>query len=79
MLKESFYAECAAILGVDYEYLPSLGYRRRWGQRLPGNGRFRDIGLIRMFGPTCIHVAIEGSSRTFKSQDETFKFLRGIV
>jgi hypothetical protein len=60
MDSQEFYAEVGAILGVDHEYVtpPAPGKKLRWGPRGPGNGRFPGHGIVRMFSPTVIHVAL---------------------
>ena len=81
MEKEAFYAECAAILNVDYKFVEALPYRRRWGQRTPGNGRLEGIGLIRYFGPSYITVTLRNPncSRSFRDIESVFIFLKTLV
>lgn len=58
MNKNQFYAECAALLGVEHLGTPFPHYRRtRWNNRMAGQGRFPDRGIIRVFGTT-VHVAL---------------------
>ena len=80
MEKETFYEECARVLGTqhDYKTIPQYGHNGRWGPRQPGNGRFPGFGTIRWFGPTCIVVSLTNPvamTRTFKSPEEALKAL----
>ncbi len=51
-----FYRRCAEILGTTYDCQPFTGHvRNRWNNRRPGNGRFPDHGIVRLFGD---HVQI---------------------
>jgi len=98
MNKEEFFNECAKILGTEHNYVdlkPLKRYNRitgkmtqtgsaytRWGPRIPGNGRFPGFGLIRVFGPTNIFVALHhpiAINQQFKNFDEVLEFLRNIV
>lgn len=70
--------------------VPSIRYNRetgepyrpstiatRWGGREPGNGRFPGRGLIRVFGPTLIQVALNDPniSGIFNSMDDVLRAL----
>lgn len=58
MTNESFYAECAALLGCSHDGVPfPYQYRTRWNNRTPGQGRFEGHGIIRVFGDI-VHVAL---------------------
>ena len=58
MTNESFYAECAALLGCSYDGKPFPYHKRtRWNNRTPGQGRFPGHGIIRVFG-SLVHVAL---------------------
>lgn len=69
MNKEEFYAAVAVALGVEDTYEVKLPYKRRWGQRNLGNGRYEGIGVVRWFGPNCIHVAFHGLTDQFDSSE----------
>jgi hypothetical protein len=74
--KESFYGSVADVLGVSENYVEAMPYRRRWGQRTPGNGRFEGFGLVRWFGNNLIHVSLEGHGpRVFSSPDEALVWI----
>lgn len=81
---ELFYQDVSDLLGIpnNYEYNPyTVGgkYRTRWNNRAPGNGRFEGYGLIRFFGPSMIHVAINKPiylSGTFSSKQEVLDALK---
>lgn len=70
MTNDEFYRTCAEILDTTYdcESFPH-DYRTRWNNRRPGNGRFPDHGIIRIFGdmvqialraPVAIQCNVEG-------------------
>jgi hypothetical protein len=81
---EKFYQDVAELLGVEnnYEYNRyTVGgtYRTRWNNRKPGNGRFEGYGLIRFFGPECIHVALNKPvhiNQVFTSTEEVLSVLK---
>ena len=81
---ELFYRDVSDLLGIEsnYEYNPNtLGgaYRTRWNNRKPGNGRFEGYGIIRFFGASCIHVAINKPvhiTGTFESKEEVLRVLK---
>jgi hypothetical protein len=81
---ESFYQDVSDLLGIEntYEYNPyTVGgkYRTRWNNRAPGNGRFEGYGLIRFFGASCIHVAINKPihmNGTFDSKEAVLTALK---
>lgn len=81
---EAFYRDVSDLLGIEsnYEYNPNtLGgaYRTRWNNRKPGNGRFEGYGIIRFFGASCIHVAINHPvtiTGTFGSKEEVLATLK---
>ena len=80
-MKKEFYEKCASILGVEHEWCEPVARRTRWNTRFLGNGRIPGHGVIRMFGPTSIHVAFHTTSvnRMFKSPQEVYDFLDEIV
>lgn len=83
--KEKFYEECGKILGVEHDYVVPYHahkYANRWTNRLPGNGRFSGFGIIKMYGSTCIHIALTAPkpvTATAKSTEEALELLRSIV
>ena len=55
----SFYQTIAELLETHYDYEPFPHRKRtRWNNRKAGNGRFENFGLVRMFGPNLVHVAL---------------------
>lgn len=81
---ERFYQQVADALGVEnnYEYNPNtLGgaYRTRWNNRKPGNGRFEGYGIVRYFGPNCIHVFLHKPvkiNKVFDNAEELLALLK---
>ena len=75
MNKEEFYTAVSSMLGVDDSYQEPKQYRRRWGQRTAGNGRFEGHGIVRWFGENLIHVALTAPELhgTFTSPEECFQ------
>jgi len=70
MDKREFYAAVAAKLGVEDTYVELLPYRRRWGQRKLGNGRYEGYGLVRWYSENFITVTPEGcSTSVFKDAE----------
>lgn len=86
-VEEKFYQDVSDLLGIEntYEYNRyTVGgtYRTRWNNRKPGNGRFEGYGLIRMFGPDTIHVALSRPifiQKTFSSTEEVLEYLRNNI
>ncbi len=81
MTNEEFYAECAALLGVDHEGKPFTHYRRtRWNNRTPGQGRYPGCGIIRVFGST-VHIALNSPSLsgTFSSKEDALVAIRNLL
>lgn len=76
MDKREFYAAVAAILGVEDTFVEKLPYKRRWGQRSLGNGRYEGFGIVRWFGPTCIHVATPAWSGQFNDSGDALEAIR---
>lgn len=83
-VEEKFYQDVADLLGVEnshkYNAL-TVGrtYRTRWNNRKPGSGRFEGYGIVRFFGPTMIHVAINRPvyiNKVFESTDAALEFLK---
>lgn len=80
-VEEGFYQTCAAMLGVSYQYKPGPSRITRWNNRNPGNGRFPGFGMIRMYGPTQIHVCLrhpEIINRRCSSVDEVFSLIAAL-
>lgn len=80
MDREAFYDECSRILGAPYSYrAPPYRKLTRWNNRAPGNGRFPGYGLIRMFGPHHIQIALRRPAeinRLCHSEEEAFTALK---
>jgi hypothetical protein len=80
MADEEFYRKVADILGVHYAHIePASGNTsKRWGPRRPGNGRFPGHGIVRMFSPTDIHIAMNHPpvSGSFKSPEAALSAIR---
>lgn len=83
--KETFYEECARILGVETQYkAPYHDYKwpNRWNNRAPGNGRFEGRGCVRMYSSTSIHIMLHSPkniSRTVGSADAAFEVLKKVM
>lgn len=80
-VEEGFYQRCAELLGVQHTYkMYPYTRRTRWNNRTPGNGRFIDRGLIRMFSPTLIQVALTTPriNKTCKSMQEVYDLLQKV-
>lgn len=93
---EEFYKKCEEILGTKTNYKKQNLYVKvdrntgktykvptkatRWGGREPGNGRFLDHGLIRVFGKK-IHVSLNNPplNDIFDSFESALKALRKAV
>jgi hypothetical protein len=97
-IEEAFYRECAVILGITTDYVasrPASYYSAydekvvtrstratRFTHRAPGNGRYVGYGVIRMFSPDMIHVALTQPklvNQIFTSLEEALAFLRELV
>jgi hypothetical protein len=80
--EEPFYRRCAELLGCTHEYRPFPWRKRtRWNNRAAGNGRYEGYGLIRMFGPTTIHVSLHSPirvNRWFSSPEAVYSFLENL-
>ncbi|MEZ2126165.1 MULTISPECIES: hypothetical protein [unclassified Sinorhizobium] len=52
----------------------------RWNNRKPGKGRFPGYGIVRMFGPHLIQLALHDPklSSTFHSTDAALAALRSV-
>ena len=71
-MNKEFYDEIARLLDIEHEYHepPKIGfpirhdgtirntYKTRWNGRTPGNGRFPNHGIVRVYSEGCIHVAL---------------------
>ena len=80
MENESFYAECAALLGCSYDGKPFPHYKRnRWNNRAPGQGRYEGHGIIRVFGDT-VHVALtQPKINMISTKEEVLARLRDLA
>lgn len=83
-VEERFYQDVAELLRVEnnWEHNPHKGWRTRWNNRKPGNGRFEGYGLIRFFGPTMIHVVLNKPlkiNKVFNSTEEVLAVLKKAV
>lgn len=79
-VEQGFYEECAKLLNCAEHIYRKFPYskRTRWNNRGAGNGRYPGHGLIRMFGPNAIHVALfePRLSGLFKSPEDVFAALK---
>ena len=76
MNKEEFYAAVAVILEVENTYMPSMPYRRRWGQRSPGNGRYEGIGVVRWYGDNMIHCMLVNGNKVCHSPEAALAYIK---
>ncbi|ASJ62878.1 hypothetical protein SMB554_27870 (plasmid) [Sinorhizobium meliloti] len=77
--RRAFYNECSRILGAPHAYRNPPGRITRWNNRVAGNGRFPGRGLIRMFGPHHIQIALRRPvelNLLCRSEEEALKVLR---
>jgi hypothetical protein len=78
MDKREFYGAVASKLGIEDPYVEMLPYRRRWGQRKPGNGRFPGFGLVRWFSESYILVTPEGGPcKVYDDPDSALSSING--
>ena len=79
-MNKEFYDKCADIMGTTHDYRTPVPRRTRWNNRLLGNGRFPNRGVIRPFGDKCIHVMLTNPRvcQTFDSPEQLFDFLKGL-
>lgn len=78
---EGFYLRCASILQCGWHtFNAQPSFMRRWNRQL-GNGRFPGFGLIRVFGPRTIQVALRwpGCNKTFNSYEGALAFLEEVA
>jgi hypothetical protein len=58
-VEERFYQQVAMLLCAEHTYRERPAARRRTNRfEGAGNGRFPPNGLVRMFGPNLIHIAL---------------------
>lgn len=70
MNDETFYRECARLLGTTYDCVPFQFHKRtRWNNRTPGSGRFPGHGIIRVFGDE-VHVSLHTPHLSFRGTKE---------
>lgn len=77
--QKTFYDTCAAILGIPHAYREPARRRNRWNNRVLGNGRFPGFGLVQCFGETCARVVSQHGTRTFRSHDALYAYLRELT
>lgn len=81
-IEQGFYEECAKLLDCAEHTYRQYPYRKRtrWTNRFGGggNGRYPGHGLIRMFAPNLIHVALfePRLSGQFKSIEDVYAALK---
>jgi len=86
-VEEKFYQDVADLLDTQniHEYnrfTVGRTYRTRWNNRKPGSGRFEGYGLVRYFGPTMIHVALNQPvylNKVFGSTEEVLEALKKVL
>lgn len=74
MTDEEFYTKVAEVLETDYTFWKPTGlWKKRWGPRDPGNGRYPGHGLVRIFGSQ-VHVSLYDPplSKVFDSKEMAF-------
>lgn len=69
-MNNDFYRECARLLNTTHEGQPfPYRYRTRWNNRVAGQGRFPNHGIIRIFGDM-VHVALTSPTLNFVGTKE---------
>ncbi|PND25957.1 hypothetical protein CN933_17250 [Sinorhizobium sp. M4_45] len=79
--RRMFYDECSRILGASHAYRHPPSRITRWNNRVAGNGRFPGHGLIRVFGPHHIQIALRRPVKLnllCRSEEEALKALRAV-
>jgi hypothetical protein len=79
--EEEFYADLGEMLGTGHDYVVTPGrWKKRWGPRTPGNGRFSGHGIVRCFGET-VHVALYKPHihGIYGSKDEALRMVQGAL
>lgn len=64
--------------GRDFEeYMPDTVYTR-WGPRIPGNGRFAGVGIVKYFTESAIQVMFHDPTlvKTFGSEDSAIEAIK---
>ena len=83
MDRQAFYNECSRILGAPHSYrAPPYRKITRWNNRAAGNGRFPGCGLVRVFGPHHIQIALRQPKELnllCHSEEEALTALKAIV
>jgi hypothetical protein len=79
-IEQGFYQAVAELLDCSrhiYNEFP-YRYKTRWNNRLPGNGRYPDHGLVRRYSSTCIHVHLNNPviNGHFKSADDALQAIK---
>ncbi len=83
-VEAKFYQDVADLLNVDnhYEVNINKGWRTRWNNRKPGNGRFEGYGLVRFYGPGMIHVILHcpvSINKVFNSPEEVLVAIKTAI
>jgi hypothetical protein len=83
-VEQGFYENCAKLLNnAEHTYKPFTdgAKRTRWNNRSAGNGRYPGNGIVRMFGPNCISVALlkPKLSGTFTSPDAALAAIKSAM
>ena len=80
LMNKDFFDKCADLMGTTHEFNTPVPWRNRWNTRRIGNGRFPRRGVIRPYGPTCIHVMLTNPrfNKTFTSVEALFEALERI-
>lgn len=79
-LYREFYEKCAKLLNCAEHTYRLFPYKKRtrWNNRTAGNGRFPGHGIVRMFGPNAIQVALYNPklSGQFTSMDAVYAAIK---
>jgi len=82
-VEERFYQQVATLLCAEHTYRKGPRKRTRWTNRFEGagNGRFPPNGLVRMFGPNLIHIALMSPrlSGQFKSPQDALDAIKQAI
>lgn len=80
-MSESFYLQCAELLGTSYNCKPfPYSKRTRWNNRAPGSGRYPGFGTIRKFGNQ-VHMSLRhpvSHSKVYANEDDAITFLKNL-
>ena len=81
-VEEGFYQQIADLLGIEHNYVTPHYRLTRWNNRKPGNGRFPGFGVVRVYGPTVVHMMLTSPvsiNRQFTSMDSALDHLRKLL